>query len=200
LVSQINGDSRLRELVAAGLDQDGKLTITSKGFGSASAFTAISNQDASDSNSGIGTGGATMVNGLDVQGTINGEAATGNGQFLMGATGNERTEGLQIMYAGDTPGNIGQINFNQGLSNMLDGAMEPFTDIVNGVLSAADKAVQSQIEDINSRITRMNESLVLRESFLRQRFARMEEAMGRLQSQGGQISSMAAGWQANNRR
>lgn len=200
LVSQINGDSRLRDLVVASLDQDGKLALTSKSYGASSGFTVTSNQDASDSNSGIGTGGAVVVTGLDVQGTVNGEAATGNGQFLMGAVGNDRTEGLQIMYTGDTTGNIGQINFNQGLSNMLDGAMEPFTDVVNGVLAAADKAVQSQIEDINSRISRMNESLVLRESFLRQRFARMEEAMGRLQSQGGQISSMAAGWQANNRR
>jgi flagellin len=43
----------------------------------------------------------TIDNGLDVQGEINGEEGTGNGQVLTGNTGNTNTEGLAIRYTGE---------------------------------------------------------------------------------------------------
>ena len=43
----------------------------------------------------------TIDNGLDVQGEINGEEATGKGQVLSGNTGNTNTEGLAIRYTGE---------------------------------------------------------------------------------------------------
>ena len=42
----------------------------------------------------------TIDNGLDVQGEINGEEATGKGQILTGNDGNSSTEGLAIRYTG----------------------------------------------------------------------------------------------------
>lgn len=192
LVSQINNDTRIKDLVKASLDNDGKLVLESKRYGAAGVFTAASSEAASDSNSGIGTTGLSVAAGLDVAGTINGETATGNGQFLMGATGNARTEGLQIMYTGTATGAVGEINFTQGLANMLDGTMKSFTDSVNGVITAAVKANESQIQDIDLRIAKMNESFVLKEQYLRQKFARMEEAMAKLQSQGGQVANMVS--------
>jgi hypothetical protein len=43
----------------------------------------------------------TIENGLDVQGEINGEEATGVGQILTGNTGNSNTDGLAIRYTGE---------------------------------------------------------------------------------------------------
>ena len=49
-------------------------------------------------NSGIGVGGeGTYSSALNLAGTIANEAATGNGQFLTGSSGNAHTEGLQIL-------------------------------------------------------------------------------------------------------
>ncbi|WP_218275347.1 hypothetical protein, partial [Pseudomonas sp. GP01-A4] len=84
-------------------------------------------------NSGIGPGGeGVSVAGLDVQGTINGEPATGSGQFLPGNTGNAKTEGLQIQYTGATTGAVGSITFSQGVSMVASGLANSFTDTVNG--------------------------------------------------------------------
>ena len=43
----------------------------------------------------------TIENGLDVQGEINGEEATGKGQILTGNVGNSNTDGLAIRYTGE---------------------------------------------------------------------------------------------------
>jgi flagellar hook-associated protein 2 len=190
LVNQLNNDTRLKDLLVASLNEDGKLTITSKNFGSATAFSVTSDQAALDSNSGIGTTGMTVTTGLNVEGTINGEAATGSGQFLLGNKGNSRTDGLQVMYTGTTTGLIGTMDFTQGLANTFDAALTNYTDPGAGILSALDKSLQSQIQDLTSRITTLNEALSSKEESLRLKFARMEEAMSKIQSQGSQISSI----------
>ncbi|MCG9895623.1 MAG: flagellar filament capping protein FliD [Fimbriimonadaceae bacterium] len=197
LVQQINNDSRLKDAITASLDGDGRLTFTANRFGAASAFTVLSDQAAASDNSGIGTTGATVTAGLDVAGTINGEAATGNGQFLMGQTGNATTEGLQIMYTGNTVGNVGTFRFNSGLANTLNRAAQTFTDSVNGILTASNRSFQNQIEDMDTRIAALNESLVVKEADLRARFTRMEEAITRSQSQGSQFASFISGLQGS---
>jgi flagellar hook-associated protein 2 len=192
LVSQINNDSRLRDFVSASLDNDGKLKIESRRFGAGGAFSVTSDQAGAASNSGIGTTGLSVTTGLDVQGTIDGKASTGTGQFLMGNTGTD-VEGLQVMISGSDTGNIGTISFSQGIANQMTDAMFSFTDSVNGLLTAMDKSIQTQLEDMDERIARINSSLTLKEDALRKRFALMEESMSRFQSQGSMLSNFMSG-------
>lgn len=192
LVSQINNDSRLRDFVSASLDEDGKLKVESRRFGAGGAFTLTSDQAAAANNSGVGTGGLSVTAGLDVAGTIDGKAATGTGQFLMGSTGSD-IEGLQVMISGDATGNVGSITFTQGIANQMTDAMFSYTDSVNGLLTAMDKSIQTQLEDMDDRIAKINASLTLKEAALRKRFAIMEESMSKFQSQG----SMLAGFMSN---
>ncbi|ARU40857.1 hypothetical protein CCB80_06745 [Armatimonadetes bacterium Uphvl-Ar1] len=189
LVSQINSDSRLKDLVTAS-DMGGSLRLESKRFGTSGNFAVTSNLAEGADNSGLGTTGGTAVAGLNVAGTINGEAATGNGQFLLGNTGNANTDGLQIRYTGTATGSIGSFVFNRGMSGLMSNRVSSFTDSVNGLLTTVDNSITDQVEDLQERINRLNSQIELREQTLRLRFAAMEEAISRANSQGAQLSSI----------
>lgn len=189
LVSQINNDSRFKDLVVATND-GGSLKIESKRYGTAGNFTVTSNLAEGPDNSGIGLGGGTNVAGVNVAGTINGEAATGNGQFLLGNSGNSTTDGLQIQYKGTSTGAIGAITFNRGVAALMNYQTSAFTDSVNGLLSTVDQTLTAQVQDIEDRITSLNEALVLREQLLRSRFTAMENAIATANAQGAQMSSI----------
>ncbi len=190
LVQLINSDAKLKDLVVASVE-GGMLKIESKRYGTAGNFTVVSNLAAAADNSGIGTTGGTVTDGLDVGGTINGEAATGLGQFLTGGTGTD-AEGLQIQYTGTSTGDIGSITFQRGVAAELSYGLNTFTDTVNGLLVTQDKTLQSQIDDITQRMESFQERLELRRGYLQQKFLAMERAVAALQAQSSQLSSVMA--------
>src|SRR5690606_38351342 len=57
------------------------------------------------------------VAGLDVQGTINGVAAEGDGQYLTAVTG--AANGLKLKIVGSELGDYGVVTFSQGLMTTL---------------------------------------------------------------------------------
>ncbi|QYK58880.1 MAG: flagellar filament capping protein FliD [Fimbriimonadaceae bacterium] len=190
LVDQINNDSRLRDLVQASLDGDGKLNLVSKRFGTPGAFSVVSDLEAGPNNSGFGTDGGVVTLGLNVEGTINGEEATGSGQFLTGKAGAANVDGLQILYAGNTLGAIGNVVFGKGVASRMSDLMMTFTDTVDGLLTATDRALQDQIKDITDRITDYEKTLEIREQTLRARFLAMEQAVSALQAQQARLNQM----------
>ncbi|MBT4290274.1 MAG: flagellin [Deltaproteobacteria bacterium] len=84
--------------VDVNLDESGKINMTHKLYGSRHGFQVVS------SSSGILSemGGELRVadKGDDVHGTINGETATGKGQYLSGIDGAKCVEGLTVRYTG----------------------------------------------------------------------------------------------------
>lgn len=192
LIDLINNDSRLKDIVVAS-DEGGSLKITNKRFGTAGNFTVTSNLAEGADNSGIGTSGGTNVAGLNVEGTINGEPATGNGQFLLGNSGNSKTDGLQIQYTGTSTGDIGSLIFNRGVAAMTQYRVNSFTDSVNGLMTTVDKTLTDQVQDIEDRITSLSTLISLKEESLRRRFTAMEAAMSRATAQGSQLSAMLSG-------
>lgn len=52
-------------------------------------------------------------NGLDVQGSINGEPAMGRGAVLSGNEGNRTTDGLTVLYTGSEIGDVGTVSIAQ---------------------------------------------------------------------------------------
>lgn len=191
-VAQINSDPRLRELVAATVE-DGMLKITSRRYGTTGNFSVESNLEAASDNSGIGIGfPGTSRPGVDVAGTINGEPATGSGQFLTGNSGNPRTAGLQIQYTGDTLGLVGTLAFSKGTGSLINDLIGVFTDGVNGLMTATDQSIQAQIDSIDESILRLQERLTRRETELRLRFQRMEEAITRVQGQAVRLQALNA--------
>ena len=192
-INQINSDSTLKNSVVAS-DVNGYLTVTSKKYGSSGNFSLISSAPASSGDTGVGTAGeGSMVNGLDVAGTINGEAATGNGQFLTGNSGNKTTDGLQLQYTGTTTGAIGSISFSNGIGVQLANLATTFTDPTNGVIAAANAGLTKQITDIQASIANLQTQLNDQQTQLQNQFTTMETAMASAQQQSAQLTSMVNG-------
>ncbi|RYG25168.1 hypothetical protein EON82_08105, partial [bacterium] len=134
-IAKINSDGRLKDLVVAS-NENGLLRIDSKKYGAGGNFTVASNLASANSNSGVGTGGeGTTVLGVDVKGTINGEAATGAGQFLTGNTGNPKSAGLQIQFSGQQTGLVGTLLYTRGAAVRLQDLTSSFTDTTKGSLA-----------------------------------------------------------------
>ncbi|MBS1705585.1 MAG: flagellar filament capping protein FliD [Armatimonadetes bacterium] len=193
IVDRINNDSRLKDYVTASND-GGKLKLTSSRYGTPGRFTVTSDLTAAANNSGIGNSGeSTVVNGLDVAGTINGEPATGSGQYLTGnddATLNPQTNGLQILYTGSTLGSVGTVSIVRGIAGILSGTVDGFTDATNGMLTTLDKSLQNQIDDLDEAITQEETRLTAKEASLRAKFLAMEQAIAASQAQSQQFAAM----------
>lgn len=190
VVDKINSDSKLKDLVTATINGD-KLEITSKRYGSNSQFTVGSDKAPDGSQSGIGTP-VTLATGTDIVGTINGEDATGSGQVLIGKSGNAMTDGLQIMYTGNTTGLIGTMTYSKGIAPLMSELVSSYTDSVNGIIGGAAKSIDSQIETMTQSVSTMQERLKSYQGSLKLKFAKMEQAMSQLQSQSSTLSAMFA--------
>lgn len=191
IVHLINTDSTLSSLVTASLDSNGKLQITSKKYGSNGNFTAVSNITAANNNSGLGVGSlGTVVTGVDVAGTINGEAATGSGQFLTGNSGNATTDGLQIQYTGNTTGAVGNLQFTQGIGPIYNNITNQFTDATNGLLASSEQSLQDQYDFLQTEVDQQTASMNQKVTDLQAKYAAMEQAISGYQSQGQRLSAM----------
>ena len=97
-------------------DDPQALQLQHKEFGSEHTFTvASSTAGVLSSKAGISD---LVGNGVDMKGTINGEAAIGRGQVLMGAPGSRSVEGIKVRYTGTQQGPddgapVGALTFSQ---------------------------------------------------------------------------------------
>lgn len=189
IVSQINADPTLSAVLTAS-NAGGYLKLTSKLYGSAQAFTVVSSQPAASNNSGIGNT-PVSASALDVAGMINGEPATGNGQFLTGAAGNANTDGLQIRITAPTTGSHGPIVFTQGIAALVKYFANDATDSLTGTLSLYSNSLGDQVTDISSTIKEMQAALSDEETRLRQQFTAMETAVVQLRAAASGLGGLA---------
>ncbi|MFG0319736.1 MAG: flagellar filament capping protein FliD [Planctomycetota bacterium JB042] len=182
-------------LSAAGIDvtasnDGGTLQFDAGAYGSASSFTVSSNLSAL-SQSGVGAAGVAAT-GLDVQGTINGEAATGEGQFLTAADSSSLA-GVKVLYSGDAPGTgeltIGADGFFVKAEALLDDILDPVSGLIKGRLDT----LNTNIEDIDDKVDYLEDQLESHEEFLRLRFAALEQLIGQLQSQQAYVGTIGFG-------
>ena len=198
-VNQINGDSRLSGQIYASVDTaTHALTLSSKAYGSGNTFSATSNLAAGAGNSGIGTGGITLTAGVDVQGTINGEAATGSGQTLTGKAGNAATEGLKLLITSTTTGALGNITLAHGVADNINNAVKQITDPTNGDVVGAENGLNAQITDAQNQINKLNDTVTQYTAYLTTLFSEMEQRVNALQSQGSAFTTSLTGVISNN--
>lgn len=188
VVDKINADAKLKDLVSASI-VGGKLQLTAKKFGTPGIYTVTSNRAAAADTSGLGTP-TISTQGVDVAGTINGEATTGSGQMLTGATGNANTEGLQILYTGTATGAVGTVVFTKGMGPIFSDLVATFTDATNGLMSATDKSIQDQIDGMSKSIEDLTARLADKQVSLKAKFSRMEQAIAQLQGQQQRLAAI----------
>lgn len=156
--SQLNASTSLQNAkitASVSADAGGVLTITDNQFGSVSAVSVSGNGSAS-----LMGGSPTAVNGQDVQGTINGVAATGSGQNLYGATGSA-LDGLTVQVTGGALGNRGTVTVQRGyaaqlntvMTNLLSssGMVQNETDSINNSLSSLAHQISAMQTRLDSK-------------------------------------------------
>ncbi|MBY6219373.1 flagellar filament capping protein FliD [Marinobacter nauticus] len=133
--------------VQVGYDAAEGLTFTSNRFGSNSnvSITGLENV--------TGLSPATGTAGQDVQGTINGAAAEGDGQVLfLPNSANNDAAGLQVRITGGDVGNRGSVSFIEGVS-------ERAVDTITRILGA-EGSLSSRTDSLNRDLERIQEDRI----------------------------------------
>lgn len=134
--------------VQVSFDGSGALQFTSSKYGSESSVAITSVEDGA----ALGLSESTGVAGLDVAGSIGGQAAKGDGQVLFLDSGVGGADGLQVKVSGDQTGSRGNITFIEGIA-------EKAVDLVTSVVGA-DGSISSRTEGLNDELARIEEDRV----------------------------------------
>lgn len=186
--TQINASTDLGGRRVAATLNGNRLVLTSSAYGASSRVTLSGGSAAAT----LGFTGTETDQGVDVAGhyEVDGqsEAATGSGQFLIGAADGGSTTGLQTRIT-LTPAQVGggvtaDLTLTRGMASSLDVLLGNLLDPVTGRLKTIDTSYQTTIDDIASEITRQNDLLAARRDRLLKQFAAMERTVSQLQSIG----------------
>jgi flagellar hook-associated protein 2 len=181
--------------ITASADSGNHLVLSKNSYGSGNIFT-IQQQ-----NNLLWTGGdPTITDGLDVAGTINGEAATGTGQTLRGNSDNANVDGLVLKYTGTTDDvDAGTVKLTLGIGELYDRALFHITDSFEGYISDKQQSLQNNIKGFQTQIDEMEARLDRKREQMLNRFAQMELALQKIQSQSnwlsGQLNAADKAWQ-----
>lgn len=139
LQSKINSDPKFvdNNLNVSVTEDAGVFSIASNSYGTVSSIAISSIESASfTASTGFSVGGGTM--GTNVVGKIDGFAAIGSGETLIGKTGDAM--GMRVKVLGGELGDRGTVTYSDGMSSMLD-------DMLDGII---DSNVSSSSGDIQT--------------------------------------------------
>ena len=168
------------------------IELNHSSYGSAATFDVV----------GDPFGLAGSYAGVDVAGTIGGEAATGSGRSLTASAGDP--EGLIISVsatAADVSGaggslSLGSMTYSRGVFGSLDQTIG-YAEGSGGRIARAQDLTASQIDLIDDRIEVLEGRLDRREAALIKQFAALETAMASLQAQSSWLSSQLSSLNAS---
>ena len=171
--SKVNG-----ALGAAGsvqvMHSGGMLSIISARYGSASQASVTGGSGAGS----LFGNAPTITNGVDVAGTINGVAASGNGQTLTGAVGNA-SEGLALRIAGGPLGARGSVTFSQGYAYQLGQYLNTVLGD-DGSLKARTNGLDSSIKRLDQRQEQLEARLAQIEKRYRAQFSALDSMLSNM--------------------
>jgi len=172
--ASINADSALKGAGAAVTVafEANRFVISSDVYGSVSTVEMVSAE-------GLGLSGGVSTDGVDIRGTIDGEPATGKGQFL--TSNGVASNGLNIEYSGSETGTVGSTTVSRGyadrLFNMLDEMLA-----TGGGIQGKTNGIEARITDLDEQRITLEKRLLARESLLRSQFGAMDILVAQLQS------------------
>ncbi|MCP4706332.1 MAG: flagellar filament capping protein FliD [candidate division Zixibacteria bacterium] len=204
LQTRIDADEKIagKGLTVEWVDEGttGYLKITSGTYGSGADIGIYASQMLS-AYSAIGMSAGDFTEGKDVEGTINGESATGKGQNLTGDEGNVNTDGLKLRVtytdADSLSGTEGTIGIVKGLASKIDEALENITKSIDGSIARRTSALESQIQYMDERILEFDARLASRKEDLYSEFLAMESALSQYEAEGQYLSSQLENLSSN---
>jgi flagellar hook-associated protein 2 len=172
-----------------------QLVLSSDDYGSQSTFTVTSTNATTGS-----TGLAGTYTGVDVAGTINGVAATGQGQFLSAPLSDPTLAGLSVQVT--TPNissltDLGSLTYQPGIAQSLTSLASAMSDPTQGEITQTVKNMQQQSTGLNSQIAFYANSVSREQTMLLNQYATLEETIGTLKNQGSALTAELAQISAN---
>lgn len=172
--SAINGTSTFSTAgitVSVGQAAD-VLTITSSRYGTSSTVSVTGGSGATN------LFGAAPVStaGVNVAGTINGVAATGSGQNLVGATDDD-SEGLNLLVFGGSTGARGTVEFSKGYAYNLNTLIDDFLSDSGAIASSTTNA-NKVIADLHKQADSWTLRLAAQEKRYRAQFTALDKLIG----------------------
>jgi flagellar hook-associated protein 2 len=195
LRAAINGNSTFSsagDSVETSLDATGHLSISSSKFGAASniAIASVTGTQVSDI-----FGGAAPAVGTDVEGTIGGVAATGNGQMLTAADGS-KAAGIQLTIKSGVAGDRGTVSFSQGYAYALTNLATSFTG-KDSLLASKTDGLNASIKNVADQRDRFSQHLTQVEAMYRAQFTSLDTMISSMQSTQSYLTQQLAAIAAN---
>ena len=188
IVATINATLSQKGLSAiTALNNNGSLELQTSAYGSAEAFSVVSDQAATSGGTGIGTTRLSAA-GTDVVGSVNGQSASGSGQTLT-VTGPGAALGLKINVSGQATGSLGSVTISQGVYQQMNAVLAQALNTTTGFVAAATSGLNNTISGINQQITQLQSSASAQTALLEQQFAAMQVQVAQLQSVGQYLSA-----------
>ncbi|NEX21717.1 flagellar filament capping protein FliD [Thiorhodococcus mannitoliphagus] len=191
LQARINSDEKLkagRVSLDVGFDTatDG-FTFTSREYGSVSK---VSFSEASAGMADLGIDASLSgTTGVDVVGTINGEAGFGAGNLLLPAIGSD-AYGLNFTVgAGATAQGAFEVNFSRGLAGELTNLIDSFLGS-SGAIDMRLDTIDSQLESIDEDQIKLDTRMDALNIRLTTQFSAMESIINSLSSTGSQLDGL----------
>ena len=208
VIDRVNSYSSQTNVMALKTGADGTgtgnyLTFRRAQYGDAYEVTVISNLSRSAPGAtGVGNVAVTSADpggedelgqgmvGLDVAGTINGQAASGNGQLL---TLNSRSitndaKGLSLLITATGPLSGVKVVFTKGVGAALRELLAGMTS-TTGTITDAENSINTAITQIDSEIAEWETRLTDQEARLYTQFNALEVQLARLQQQGQYLAA-----------
>lgn len=171
--SKLNGSaSLLQNGVSVSVGQNGGiLGITSSNYGASSIVTALGGSAAS-----LFGGSPVESAGQNVAGTVNGKAATGNGQTLISA------EGLRVRVSATAAGSLGTLTLSNGYGTQLTNLINTLTDSTTGAIASRTSGLNDSIKRITAQEDNFNERLTTMEANYRRQFSALDAMLSQMNS------------------
>ena len=169
--------------LAATNDGSDRIQITANGYGSSQTVTVVSTSDGTSGTSGFGQT-PVVASGSDIAGSIGGNAATGNGLILTGASGRPE-EGLSLTIAQTTTGSYGSVTVaaatrgveGAGILTNLQGILDGITDPLSGPVHHSTDSLNQNIKALNDQISAYQDRLEIQRELYTAQFSRADEAL-----------------------
>ena len=163
-----------------GIDVDvsesaGVLTLLSKKYGSVSTVEITGGNGQTD----LFGATPTQTDGVDVEGTIGGLAATGNGQLLTGSLG--AVSGLGLDITGTTLGDYGSVDFKRGYADRIGTYLSSVLG-TNGIFETTTTSLEDGLDGIADERRDLTDKLVSLEKRLRLRYGALDALVANLQN------------------
>ena len=174
LQSKINGSSAFGGAVMKVESVDGKITITSDAYGSKTSLIVGGTALAA-----LFGANPVLTPGKDIEGTINGQAATGSGRILTAQEGDAK--GLQVSVTGGITGDRGTINFSRGYASQFAAMADNFIG-EKGSFSSRMEGLNASITSLKKREDAEQTRLINKEAALRKQFTALDTQISSLNS------------------